>query len=297
MSNALRSTIVIAAVWLILISVGGWYVYHKQVEDINKLEKEQEEARSEHQQMQSKVNTLPMLRASLAQLNAKWGEREKIIPAEENARLTYDYFNYISKQTGSQLMYDFSMLSESPDDDVPERVYQLKGEDSFTNLFNFIYYLENNPLLYKIDMLSAESAVIGENDEGDILGVKFEMHVKVYHNVASSLDTAFSPRAVADPPRLIDPFYPLILEKLPENVTDLIDVEHSKLQALTGDTAFIIDQKGDLRALKAGDKVYLGYLTRIDVSNNECVFTLNKGGIIDKVTLGMNFKDAKDGIR
>jgi hypothetical protein len=34
-----------------------------------------------------------------------------------------------------------------------------------------------------------------------------------------------------------------------------------------------------------GEQVYLGYLTKIDYDNNSVSFILNKGGIIEKVTL------------
>ena len=45
------------------------------------------------------------------------------------------------------------------------------------------------------------------------------------------------------------------------------------------------DRKGRFNSLKVGDKVYLGYLTRIDPKRGEAEFTLNKGGIIEKVVL------------
>ncbi len=291
MSNALRSTIAIGAIWLVLLLVGGWYVYYRQAGDLEAIREENREAHEAHEQMQAKIDSRGEVRATLARLTDLWYERKKVIPATEDARTSYNYFNWLGQQSGSMLMYDFIVLSEDPEASPPSRVYQLRGEDAFENLYNFVYYLEHHPLLYKIEQFTIDSAAIGENEEGDVRGVRFDMHVKVYYGTSSSLSQSYSPRVVAGPPRLIDPFYPLILDKLPQNARGLALVDESKLQALTSDTAFIIDQKGKLVSLQVGDEVFLGYLTKIDVQNNECVFTLNLGGIIEKYTMRLNFKN------
>ena len=291
MSNALRSTIAIGVIWLILLLVGGWYVYYKQADDLEAFREENREAHDAHGDMQAKIDSREEVRATLARLTEKWYERKKVIPTTEDARTSYNYFNWLGQQSGSMLMYDFIVLSEDPEESPPSRTYQLRGDDTFENLFNFVYYLENHPLLYKIEQFAIDSAVIGENEEGDVRGVRFDMHVKVYYGTSSSLSQSYSPRVVAAPPRQIDPFYPLILDKLPQNARGLVLVDESKLQALTSDTAFIIDQKGKLVSLHVGDEVFLGYLTKIDVKNNECLFTLNLGGIIEKYTMRFNFEN------
>ena len=291
MSNALRSTIAIGVIWLVVLLVGGWYVYHKQADDLEALREENKEALGAFDEMQAKVDSRQEVRATLARLTDQWYERKKVIPTTDDARTSFNYINWLSQQSGSTLMYDFIVLSEDPEESPPSRVYQLRGEDTYENLFNFVYYLENHPLLYTIEQFAIDSAVIGENEEGDVRGVRFDMRVKVYYGTSSSLSQSYSPRVVGTPPRLIDPFYPLVLDKLPQNVRDLVLVDESKLQALTSDTVFIIDQKGKLVSLHVGDEVFLGYLTKIDVQNNECVFTLNLGGIIEKYTMRFNFKN------
>ena len=37
--------------------------------------------------------------------------------------------------------------------------------------------------------------------------------------------------------------------------------------------------------MEVGDRVYLGHLAEIDKGKNQVVFTLNKGGFIETVTL------------
>jgi len=296
-SNALRSTIVIGAIWLVLLLVGGWYVYYSQADELGAVRKENKEAHEAYDKMQAKVDSRGEVRATLAKLTDHWYQRKKIIPVADNARTSYNYFNWISQQSGPMLMFDFMVLSEAPDESPPSRTYQLRGEDTFENLFDFIYYLEHEPLLYKIGQISIDGASIGQNDDGDVLGVRFDMQIKVYYGTSSSLDQSFSPRVVQTVPKQIDPFYPLILDNLPKNTRGLVLVDESKLQALTKDTAFIIDQKKNLVTLHVGDEVFLGYLTKIDVQQNECVFTLNLGGVIEKYSMELNFKNQEGGNR
>ena len=55
--------------------------------------------------------------------------------------------------------------------------------------------------------------------------------------------------------------------------------------ALIPDGAFLVDASGNTYLLWEGDQVYLGYLTNINYQNNEVNFVLNKGGIIENITL------------
>ncbi len=75
-------------------------------------------------------------------------------------------------------------------------------------------------------------------------------------------------------------FYPLIHE-VPPNTEGLIDAEQSKLIGISGDKIFLMDQKGTLQELRAGDEVYLGTLSSINQQAQSATFVLNKGGIIE----------------
>ena len=84
-----------------------------------------------------------------------------------------------------------------------------------------------------------------------------------------------------------NPYYPLI-RPIPPNDENLPNVEASRLIALTGRTAHIIDQTGVLKRISIGDRVYLGRLSSINLDSNEAVFQLNRGGIMDQVVLSLS---------
>jgi len=82
----------------------------------------------------------------------------------------------------------------------------------------------------------------------------------------------------------------LIRNEIPPNVDELLDVQGAKLLALIPEGAFVADTKGNTYLVWEGEQVYLGYLTKIDYDNNSVSFILNKGGIIEKVTLELEKK-------
>ena len=84
-----------------------------------------------------------------------------------------------------------------------------------------------------------------------------------------------------------DPFKPLILSQLPPNLEGLLNVDQAKLVALTNKSAFIIDQKGNMSEMKVGSKVYLGYLSKIDLTRGKVIFEMNKGGIYSTAVLNL----------
>jgi len=76
-----------------------------------------------------------------------------------------------------------------------------------------------------------------------------------------------------------DPFLPLVKENLPPNTENLLDLNQATLQGLTDESAYLVDAKGNFKVMKVDDKVYLGYLSRIDRVNNQVEFILNKGDL------------------
>jgi len=114
------------------------------------------------------------------------------------------------------------------------------------------------------------------------------MMAKVYF----SSDNRFAPaeyvenNLAAGP--VYDAFYPLIRNEIPPNVDNLLDVQGARLLALIPEGAFVADTKGNTYLVWEGEQVYLGYLTKIDYDNNTVSFILNKGGIIEQVTLQLD---------
>ncbi|MEX2368057.1 MAG: hypothetical protein WD510_01005, partial [Balneolaceae bacterium] len=63
------------------------------------------------------------------------------------------------------------------------------------------------------------------------------------------------------------------------------NIESSRLIGISSSRIFLRDQNGRLVNLSVNDRVYLGSLEAIDVQEGRATFRLNKGGIIEAVTL------------
>ena len=94
--------------------------------------------------------------------------------------------------------------------------------------------------------------------------VNFAMDVNVYFSSDNRFSTTKFVENNLNTSPMYDIFYPLIRSQIPPNLDNLLDVQGAKLLALIPEGAFIQDSKGNTFLLWEGQKVYLGYLTKID---------------------------------
>src|SRR5690606_19843527 len=84
-----------------------------------------------------------------------------------------------------------------------------------------------------------------------------------------------------------NPFFPSVMEELPPNTYNLLEVENANLVAIIGQHAVFRDANGT-HQLGVGDKVYLGHIKVVDPKKDLVVVHLNKGGIVDEVELALH---------
>ena len=90
----------------------------------------------------------------------------------------------------------------------------------------------------------------------------------------------------------VNPFYPGILETLPPNSNNLIDVEDASLVSVAGERAYF-DIGGEYKSVALGGDVYLGTVTAVDPHNGRVKVRLNRGGIIDHVEISIDPEQAE----
>jgi hypothetical protein len=168
--------------------------------------------------------------------------------------------------------------------------YVLKGEAPFDNLYRFIWYLENDRRLYKIQTIALKGLEVAPTDEeeGKVL-VTFDMTVQAIFSSVSELSSSLGERQRLPNVLAVDPFEPVISAGLPPNIDGLVEIERSDLKAVIPGKAFVLDQNNTIRTMHEGDEVYLGYVTRVVPDEGRIECTLNKGGIIEKVELKIRY--------
>ena len=148
-----------------------------------------------------------------------------------------------------------------------------------------VYAIEQSKELKKVTKGNLNNFVEVDDDGFPHYLVAYDFDVVVYYSDNDEYASSkYSENRLKSNP-LYNIFYPLIRDEIPPNSDNLLDVQTAQLLALIPDGAYVSDASGTTHLLWEGDEVYLGYLTKIDYTSNEVKFVLNKGGVIEKVTL------------
>lgn len=288
MSYALRNTLVLTAVLLVLSGLGwGWlnFTYGESLErldkDVAKKEirlKELEVILADYDYMQDKLN----------QTLRRWEFYPKTLLPEKSVHETYRYLETISSRRAG-FDYEFKLSGISQSEDVIIANYQLKGNGNYRNINRFIQFLEKSKPMYKIESLQLTRSASGQGSDNDIrVTLKFKgMFVSGDKEELIKDDDPFILSSSNFSTRY-DPFRPSVLNKLPPNKENLLVVESARVIAILKGLAYIQDQGGNMLTMRAGDRIYLGLIEKIDLKKSEVVFAMNRGGIFDRVVLKLD---------
>lgn len=293
MSYALRNTIVLFLVFVLMAGTGWAYLHFFQDSQITQLQatyrKKQERLRSD----QRIANQYRHAIQEYAKAKFKLDTYPKMLPVDVKSYGVYDFLDRASRGNAYTDL-NFTFL-----DSVKSKNYgmvrtNINGTGYYRYVYNLIHTIEGSHPLAKVKRLII-NPYIHEEKSTDTNGkkrqrityqqVSFTFQLDSYYNrtggSSTGNDLAVSHEGVD---RVYNPFYPLI-HKIPPNTNDLPDVEKSKLVGIGDGLIYLVDQNGKVRRLDKGDKVYLGHLESIDTNDKSATFYLNKGGIFDKVTL------------
>ncbi|MCH8927845.1 MAG: hypothetical protein IIB39_03920 [Candidatus Marinimicrobia bacterium] len=285
MSYALRNTLVLAAVLLVLGGLGwGWlnFTYGESLErldiDLGKKEKrlmELEIILADYDYMLDKLN----------QTLRRWEYYPKTLLPENSVHETYRYLETISNRRAA-FNYEFKLSGVTRSGDVIFANYQLKGSGNYRNINRFIQLLENSKPMYKIESLRLNRTAGGQDAKNEVnITLNFKgMFVSGDKAELIKDDDPFILSNVKFGTRF-DPFKPFVLNILPPNRENLLVVERAKVIAILKGLAYIQDQRGNMLTIRVGDKVYLGLVEKINLKKSEVVFAMNRGGIFDRVVL------------
>lgn len=285
MSYIVRNTIVLGVVLLLILAVGLFFTALSLPKKLKSIEAEIKRIEVELQNTPDLANQYNTVAAQLENVKKHWETRNKDIPVRDITGETYGYFNRTMDVSG-EIKMDMTYVGPRDFGNFGYNVYTLKGEGPFRNLYNFIWYTESGRRLFKISSLSlrgyeSKSAVTNETK----ILVLFDMEVQAYYSAIPELHNAPGQLTAVQKSLATNPFHPLILHEIPPPQADEIEIERSALSAVIPGKAFIIDQNQKSRTLEEGDKVYLGYVTRIlpDEGKIECL--LNRGGVAERYEL------------
>lgn len=291
MSYKMRNNLILSIFVVIIFIVGGFYILYSYPKKLDRLTTELDRVKNQISKFDGIENQFIRLQALIAEEELKLAHLDKQILPDVSSSNTYSYLNSISGRAG-ELSYDYIYSDKGTSGDYRFNTYNIRGEGSFNDIYKFIWYVERGPYIYKFQNVSlrgVESSQRGSRRSNIIITFDLELSalfadVQDLPRIQRTLDSV-----VVDD--FNDPFNPRVRRILPPNRGDFIEVERSELKAVIPGKAFIADHHGKVRVIQVGDKVYLGYATKIDVEKNQVEFTLNKNGKVQKFILQLRFKN------
>ncbi|HEX6983595.1 MAG TPA: type 4a pilus biogenesis protein PilO [Balneolaceae bacterium] len=288
MSYGLRNTLILLAV-LILFVGGAWsYLYFYQKPKIEKLKGQTEETRKELNSKQAIADQYPALLNQYEKASTYFNNYDKSLYSSNNEDLVFEFINTFN-QRSSYTNFTFAFTDSTTKGKYGIMNMKITGMGYYRNFINFVRRIELSKPINKISEIQLNPI----NELESYGKVNFTFSIASYYNRSAELDKSGMGITNSIFGSVYNPFYPLIRSVKP-NENDLINVEQSTLLALSAGKIFLIDQSGVLQNLTIGDDVYLGELTSININEGTASFVLNKGGIIERVTLKINDDGKKD---
>lgn len=290
MSSKVKNTVIILIILIGIVIGGGLFNYILLKGKIEDREQKIKDLKLYQLDTDDLVMQLAHLKKRVAQLDSILANRKYNIPYNLPQSDFFDFVNQIS--------YSFSPLSyvniEYKEMEVTDHFniyhYSLTGIAEFNDLNRLVYAIEESKLLKKISGVDITNNVKVEEDGTPHYLVNYKFEVSVYFSNDDRFYVKEYTENSLEPNPAYDIFYPLIRNEIPPNKEGLLDVQSATLLALIPDGAFLADSKGSTYLLWEGDQVYLGYLTNINYQTNEVNFVLNKGGVIETITLQLDRK-------
>ena len=287
MNKKLISTLSVLALLIIILVAGGIYIFVVQHGDISERQEKLAELNKNVYDPVELENRYHELERRSAELDSILANRKFNIPQNVSSIKFYNFVNNIVANFPKETTVNIEYLRQAPDKEFFFHEYKLTGGGNYNDVYKMIYAIEQSKELKKIEKLSL-SNLVKTDDEVPLFLVNFELIAQVYF----SSDSRFAPAELVEnnlsTGPIYDAFYPLIRNEIPPNVDNLLDVQGARLLALIPEGAFVADNKGNTYLVWEGEQVYLGYLTKIDYDNNTVSFILNKGGIIEQMTLQLD---------
>lgn len=208
------------------------------------------------------------------------------------------FYRFIDTYSGDRDLYTFTnteYVNKGVENGFPFHTYKVTGNGTFDNVYGLVYAIEHSKELKKI-----QSAEISGMTNVELKGtprylVKFRLEVRAYFSESDQYASLKRHENNLSTGSLHNAFYPLVRNEIQRNTSNLPDVQKATLVSLVPQGAFIMDSKGNTLLMKKGDLVYLGYLDDIDYENETVTFVLNKGGLVEYLTLEIGKKHNKQG--
>jgi len=279
MSYALRNTIILLVVLVSILGLGFAYFTYVQQPQIESLESVVSERETELRNKQEIVAQLVDLQAQFEESTEFIENFPKTLFRTSDPDQIYRFLSILSAT--DPVTFDYTFNDSTMTDQYGVVQSQVTGQASHRAVLNFISRIEHSEPVQKINNIT----ITPTGDEPSYNHVNFTFNIRSYFDRLALLDAPLTP-GVSERISMSthNPFYPLI-RSIEPNVDGLTNVEESRIVGIGANVVYLLNQNGRMVTHRENDQVYLGRLISIDVNTGKATFRLNKGGIIETVTM------------
>lgn len=289
------------AVLIFVVSVIGTYVtVFYQPKKIEQNLKESKKITAQLQDNSEQMMAIEQNQDKLRETMHRWNNRIKEISESDVSSQTYGYLSDIIDESGAQqLKMNLALTGTTEGATIGYNTYKITGVSEFSNIFRFLWLLENGRKLYKIKNVTFRSEEVGADSmEFPQIVIQYDMDINAYFTKEKTLGMQVMRPDSTPQPIMSNPFQPSILRKTPANVRNLVDVDRISVKATANGKALVMTEDGRLVTLMVGDEVYLGKVAGINPKEGVIEFTLNDGGIVQTKRKQIQFeKSDKDAVQ
>lgn len=294
MSTKVKNSVIVAVILLGIILSAGFYDFIYLKSKINQKQQQLKELKLYQLDTDALNQQLATLNKRVAQLDSILANRKYYIPVGLPQSSFYDFVNQVNFSFSPFSFVNIEYQDETTGKNFDIYNYNVSGIATYEDFYHLIYSIEESKQLKKVSEISLTNSVKVETDGTPHYLVAYKFRAHVYQSKDERFAFKGGTENIINPNPAFDIFYPLIRNEIPPNRDGLLDVQSAQLLALIPDGAFLADASGNTYLLWEGDKVYLGYLTNINYQSNEVRFVLNKGGIIENVSLKLQKMQDKE---
>lgn len=280
---------------IVTLAVSYYFIEFSYKKEIQKLNEQSKSQTNELLSNKSPEEVIYELEQKVDTISSFIKEQKKIIPYYSTPVQAYDKILQKINFFESRLDVNIEKISSEEKPPLRKDRFNITGNGKFKDLFSLMSLFESSPEIYKIDLNEIKQTYTpdkaGRLEEKVIFSFKLE---NLYTTSPEfNLDSLIQRKDQVYLTYISDFFESLIKLDIPPNDEGLFEVEGAKLIAIMPDAVYLVDKKGNSYTLAEGDEVYLGYLTKINYEKHSCEFLLNKGGILERITLVLEDKEVK----
>lgn len=246
---------------------------------IEQLESENSSLTNQYNQDLQTAEYVPTLRVQYEESQAFIDNYDKTIFANNNPDEIFRFLTLLNGRSGLNFNYVFQDSTITEDYGVIRS--EITGTGPYRGLIQFVNAIENSEPVQKISNVSISPLGLEEGYQN----VSFVFQINSNYDSRNIFNLQRTPGiATRNLESSHNPFYPIIRNVAP-NVDNLPDVDNSTLIGITPSAVYLRNQNGEMVTLRPNDRVYLGRLESINTREGRVTFRLNRGGIIEVVTL------------